>query len=675
MIIIKILILCIISIALFIISINKIRNNNDTTKSSSKTSTYKALSPQVSQNIKSCFSPKIVSIPEIEINTSLLAEIKATDLIPILKDIYYENIIYKWEILPEDINPDVNEKNICSNTSTCFSIFNNLSKKSSLLFSSPKIIIPANVLNKNMRLRLLLEVSVNNDKFTSERILNIKNYIPTIVINPSISISQDASSPITIYNSSYLNYSYPVEYNISKWLPATNLTYYYFNYNSRSKNFITSTWEFTPTNGIMVNSNRFLYPTDESLTISSYRFIPKTSNKVVATLTVKNKNEQKYLSTKTIPIYLTINLANKFDFSIVNPISTLFDPNSGQSIGTWDIYSINTYTLNVQTNEKVSSDIHPLRSDLSYNWSVIDYYSRNPININSISTNTTSSSLILTYNSNVFSTDKYVAICTITYGLYSTPVNLRFQIIIPPPPNLANKFDFSIINPNSSVDPLTGIRIDNVWDPSIRSTFTLDVRLTEKISADIPPLRTDLIYNWIVINNNSGNPINISSVAANTTSSSLTLTYNSNVFPTNSNQYTARCSITYGTSPPVNLSFIFYVVPSPINCILSDWTTCSATCGGGTQTRSITQYPNSTGTPCPPESELTRTCNTQPCPINCILGEWTPCSVTCGGGTQTRGITQYPNATGTPCPTDQSAYKRSCNTQSCTGGGTITGSD
>jgi len=95
------------------------------------------------------------------------------------------------------------------------------------------------------------------------------------------------------------------------------------------------------------------------------------------------------------------------------------------------------------------------------------------------------------------------------------------------------------------------------------------------------------------------------------------------------------------------------------DCIVSefeDFGLCSAPCGGGTQsrTRSIIQQPNSTGTPCPPLIE-TRICNTQECPVNCIVsefGDFGVCSAPCGGGTQsrTRSIIQQPNSTGTPCP-------------------------
>ncbi|XP_063803739.1 papilin isoform X2 [Pseudophryne corroboree] len=75
------------------------------------------------------------------------------------------------------------------------------------------------------------------------------------------------------------------------------------------------------------------------------------------------------------------------------------------------------------------------------------------------------------------------------------------------------------------------------------------------------------------------------------------------------------------------------------------WSECSAECGGGYQSRLVfctidnEAYPDvmCRDTPAPPNN---RTCSTQPCPQTkrWKVGEWGPCSATCGGGTQARSV-------------------------------------
>lgn len=71
-------------------------------------------------------------------------------------------------------------------------------------------------------------------------------------------------------------------------------------------------------------------------------------------------------------------------------------------------------------------------------------------------------------------------------------------------------------------------------------------------------------------------------------------------------------------------------IPNKIDCQLSDWSQCSAICGGGTQTRTIIQEPQNGGLACGP---LTQSCNTDPCPP---AGQ---CPTACGyqGGTVPNG--------------------------------------
>ncbi|XP_058945108.1 coadhesin isoform X2 [Pocillopora verrucosa] len=74
-----------------------------------------------------------------------------------------------------------------------------------------------------------------------------------------------------------------------------------------------------------------------------------------------------------------------------------------------------------------------------------------------------------------------------------------------------------------------------------------------------------------------------------------------------------------------------------------EWDKCSATCGGGTQkrSRSCTNPPTAHGgKTCTGPKEMTQICNNDVgCPVNggwTSWSDWSKCSVTCGGGTQTR---------------------------------------
>ncbi|CAG5122853.1 unnamed protein product, partial [Candidula unifasciata] len=72
----------------------------------------------------------------------------------------------------------------------------------------------------------------------------------------------------------------------------------------------------------------------------------------------------------------------------------------------------------------------------------------------------------------------------------------------------------------------------------------------------------------------------------------------------------------------------------------SSWGTCSLTCGSGIQSRSrVCQGPYYGGANCTGLQENKQACNTQPCPVDGVFGEWTTwttCTLTCGAGTQVR---------------------------------------
>jgi len=115
-----------------------------------------------------------------------------------------------------------------------------------------------------------------------------------------------------------------------------------------------------------------------------------------------------------------------------------------------------------------------------------------------------------------------------------------------------------------------------------------------------------------------------------------------------------------------------------IDCVVGDWSNwgaCSKNCDGGVQqrTKSITRQPQNGGRACPTSAELTesRTCNTQPCPVDCVVGDWSnwgACSKNCDGGTQqrTKSIITQPQNGGRACPPSaELTESRTCNTQPC----------
>jgi hypothetical protein len=101
----------------------------------------------------------------------------------------------------------------------------------------------------------------------------------------------------------------------------------------------------------------------------------------------------------------------------------------------------------------------------------------------------------------------------------------------------------------------------------------------------------------------------------------------------------------------------------------SDWSTCSATCDGGTRThnRTVTVPNDDCGKLCPPLQE-TQACNTQDCCVDCEVSDWSDwgaCSADCTS-TRTRTVEQAPNSCGTPCPSleeDQACSDPPCVTE------------
>jgi len=110
----------------------------------------------------------------------------------------------------------------------------------------------------------------------------------------------------------------------------------------------------------------------------------------------------------------------------------------------------------------------------------------------------------------------------------------------------------------------------------------------------------------------------------------------------------------------------------PVDCGVEDWSTwsdCSATCGGGTKTRGrgVVQEAENGGAVCP-ALEDEKSCNTDQCPVDCEVEDWSSwsdCSATCGGGNKTRGrgVVQEAENGGAVCPALEE--KEPCNTDQC----------
>ena len=102
----------------------------------------------------------------------------------------------------------------------------------------------------------------------------------------------------------------------------------------------------------------------------------------------------------------------------------------------------------------------------------------------------------------------------------------------------------------------------------------------------------------------------------------------------------------------------------PVDCVVGQWSSWSACDSNGivTQTRPVLTAAANGGTACPSIK------NSSNCPVPCQVSEWSPfstCSQPCGGGTQsqTRTATIGPLYGGTSCPTLSNS--RECNVLPC----------
>lgn len=114
----------------------------------------------------------------------------------------------------------------------------------------------------------------------------------------------------------------------------------------------------------------------------------------------------------------------------------------------------------------------------------------------------------------------------------------------------------------------------------------------------------------------------------------------------------------------------------PVNCVHSEWTEwteCTAECGGGLHNRSRTIITEGAGRGrrCEDEPlEQEEVCNDHCCAIDCEYSEWsewTECPVPCGGGIiyRNRTITVEGECGGIECDHDSLEEEEACNTHCC----------
>lgn len=106
-------------------------------------------------------------------------------------------------------------------------------------------------------------------------------------------------------------------------------------------------------------------------------------------------------------------------------------------------------------------------------------------------------------------------------------------------------------------------------------------------------------------------------------------------------------SLNSGGNPGVKYQFLAQGSspgPSPgYKWVPGDWSPCSRTCAVGTRTRDvrcvrIDDESPASNSACPGKMPEVEECNTQPCPATWTFSKWTPCSKTCGVGSQQRKL-------------------------------------
>ena len=116
----------------------------------------------------------------------------------------------------------------------------------------------------------------------------------------------------------------------------------------------------------------------------------------------------------------------------------------------------------------------------------------------------------------------------------------------------------------------------------------------------------------------------------------------------------------------LTLAFTFCVQSCPIWTNWSEWSSCSASCGGGEQSRERECVLPKGVSGCIGDPEETRVCNPDVCPVWTDWTDWTECSATCGGGIRAKvRDCVLPDVRGAlQCP-GSDKLTESCNEKSC----------
>lgn len=138
------------------------------------------------------------------------------------------------------------------------------------------------------------------------------------------------------------------------------------------------------------------------------------------------------------------------------------------------------------------------------------------------------------------------------------------------------------------------------------------------------------------------------------------------------NTYGAKC-------PPLERVVPCNQVRCPVDCELSEWSgwsSCTRACDGGVRqrTRSVLREPKHAGDACDAATE-TQPCHSGACSRECALDEWSEwsgCSAQCGGGVQqrTKAVLAPAHGVDGTCPADRDERRlefRKCNQQACAG--------